>query len=216
MAKKQDKRKDAFVPADAPKAPNARSRVPITEAQRESFLQILRETGVAAWAARQAGRSKSGFDALRRRDPEFARLCDDAIEEANGNIEAEAWRRATQGVDRYEVSGGQVVTHPETGEPLVRKEYSDSLMHTMLKARIQSYATKQYHEVKHQHAHVGAVLTHEDVALLPEARQEQLMDLLSEIEQAKSGQKQLASPDVEDADFTEGEDDTDAELAEIL
>ena len=50
-------------------------------------------------------------------------------------LEDEAMRRAKDGVARFVVSGGKVVMHPETGEPLTKRVFSDTLAMFLLKAR---------------------------------------------------------------------------------
>jgi hypothetical protein len=196
-------------------------KVPITEGQKQCFLNTLRETGVVAWAARIAGRSRSGFDTLKRRDPEFSKLWDDALEEATGLVEHEALRRAVYGTERFEVSGGEVVRHPETGEPIKRVEYSDSLMAMILKARIQSYANKQRIDVTHNYGNAGAVITADQIMKLSEDEQDQLLHLLGRIDEIQKGEStaKLSAEDAEWSEVQDGEEldeDLDAELAKIL
>jgi hypothetical protein len=54
-------------------------------------------------------------------------IWDDAIEAGADVLEAEAWRRAVEGVERPIVSGGKVVT--------TVREYSDTLLIFLLKGR---------------------------------------------------------------------------------
>ena len=50
-------------------------------------------------------------------------------------LEDEAMGRAKEGCARFVVSGGKVVMHPETGEPLTERVFSDTLAMFLLKAR---------------------------------------------------------------------------------
>lgn len=97
-----------------------------TTARRARFLAELAKSGNISAAARGAGLSRSHAYALRASDPEFAAEWADALEEAVDSLEAEARRRAIEGVDSPHFHGGQL-----TGTV---KKYSDSLLMFLLKA----------------------------------------------------------------------------------
>ena len=82
-----------------------------------------------------AGLGRSTAYDRRQNDPGFASAWDAALERGLDALEDEAMRRAKDGVARFVVSSGKVVTHPETGEPLVEYAYSDGLTMFLLKAR---------------------------------------------------------------------------------
>ena len=220
MARKPDGRK-GLLTKDTPRAVNSVQKHPIPEGQKRTFLESLAEHSVVTWAARTAGRSHRAFYEVRKRDPEFARRWEDAVEEAHGRIEREAIRRAVEGTSRYEISAGEVVSHPLTGEPLKRVEYSDNLIGQILRSKLSHYAPKQQIDVKHEHSHNGATITQDQIALLSPDDQETLLNLLNKILVLEQNQKnpQLASS-IEEAEWSEGESeseqDIDAELASIM
>lgn len=83
-------------------------------------------------ACREAKIGRQTFYDRRNSDEEFARLAGIAIEEACDALEAEAWRRAHDGVDEPVYgSGGPGAGTVQVGT--VRK-YSDGLLQTLLKA----------------------------------------------------------------------------------
>lgn len=169
--------------------------LPITEAERRAFLRELRKHGCKAWAARAAGRRTNSFFGLEKRDAAFGRAVADALEEADGRVEAEAVRRAVEGIERYEISGGDVVLDPTTGQPLKRREYSDHLLALILRARNARYRQTQQIDVNHHHA-TGhhASISVDDIWALPPDKRDQLLDLLGEVERLRRG------PDAEPVD----------------
>jgi hypothetical protein len=113
---------------------------------RDAFLAELRKHGIISDAARAVGFNRQLFYEWREEDPEFAKAWDDALDEAAGTLEREAWRRAIEGVEepivgRVERDRDGVVAH-------VRK-YSDSLLTTLLKAhRPEKYRERYEHELR--------------------------------------------------------------------
>lgn len=99
----------------------------MTEDQKIKYLQALLERGLEASAAREAGitlgKVKSEYDA----DPGFFDQAMDRIEEFNDLIEAEAIRRAVDGVKVPVFYKGEHVAD--------RTEYSDSLLSKLLTGR---------------------------------------------------------------------------------
>jgi hypothetical protein len=93
----------------------------------------IRNFGVSL-AAKIAGTSRTRVYALRKCDEEFAAAWEDAEERAADVLEAEAWRRAVDGVPEPLFSVGKVV-RDDDGQPLAIRRYSDTLLVTLLKAR---------------------------------------------------------------------------------
>lgn len=89
------------------------------------FLDRLRQSANVAASARAVGVSSSAVYALRERDGDFRASWDEALEDAYDMLEAEARRRAFEGVEEPVFYQGQ-----EVGT--VRK-YSDSLAQFLLK-----------------------------------------------------------------------------------
>lgn len=96
----------------------------------QSYLDILRDAGTRVKAARQAGIAYATVMARRRDDPEFAAAEDEALDEAADLLEAEARRRAFEGVERTKIVnvGGEAREYVET-------TYSDTLLMFLLKGQ---------------------------------------------------------------------------------
>lgn len=100
------------------------------------FLQLLGETGRVAHAARLVGFLKpDALYARRKRDPEFRAAWNEALERAADIFEAEAVRRAVDGVDKDVYYKGEVV-----GQERV---YSDGLLGKLMEgAKPEKYQKK--------------------------------------------------------------------------
>jgi len=81
-----------------------------------------------------------------KHDPAYAVAFAQAEEKAADALEAEARRRAINGVLRYKFDKGRPITNPETGEPYYELEYSDTLLIFLLKA----HKPTVYRETVHQ------------------------------------------------------------------
>ena len=116
------------------------------------FLDHLRESANIAASARAVGVSSSAAYGLRERDADFRASWDEALEDAFDMLEAEARRRAFQGVEEPVVYQGSMQWKTrqwidEDGEehweylrdaqgnriPLTVTKYSDSLAQFLLK-----------------------------------------------------------------------------------
>lgn len=134
----------------------------MTERQINIFLTELRRHGLEATAAEHAGVSLRKVRAYSNQDDDFADAVNEALERAMDRDEAEARRRAVEGVDEPVIYQGQFtylyedvldaqgnVQLDEHGAPLRRpvldehgnhkiattKKYSDSLLALRLKGR---------------------------------------------------------------------------------
>lgn len=110
------------------------------------FLAALSQTGVVRDATAVARIDRTTAYKARANDPVFAEAWDVACEDAADAAEAEAWRRAVEGVDKPVFQGGLCVG--------TIREYSDGLLTLILKAR----RPEKYRE-RH---HVSAEVTHHD------------------------------------------------------
>lgn len=82
-----------------------------------------------------------------REDEDYADRFQAAKDDFADRLEAEARRRAIDGVQRYVVSAGKLV-YDEEGRPLIEHVYSDSLLSQMLKAhRRELYGDRSTHEI---------------------------------------------------------------------
>jgi hypothetical protein len=97
-----------------------------TSQRRTKFLKELGRSGNISAAARKAGVSRSHAYAMRSTDIDFASEWTDALENAVDSLEAEARRRAVDGVDSPHFHQGNIAG--------TVKKYSDSLLMFLLKA----------------------------------------------------------------------------------
>lgn len=136
----------------------------LTEARKREFLRHLAEHGVAREAARGASPHAKGADGAyktfadeRNRNPAFAQAWDDAIAEAIGKLEREAFRRGVEGwVERgvFDKDGNRV------GD-VVR--FSDRMLELALKRHVPEYRERAQLDVN------GRVQIHADLRARIEA-----------------------------------------------
>ena len=108
-------------------------RCKLIPARRERFLKALADTGSVAAAVAVAGTSRTRCYELRKGDPAFAAAWDEAEEVAADALEAEARRRAVEGVPEPLVSAGKLV-RDDDGQPIAIRRYSDNLLLALLRA----------------------------------------------------------------------------------
>lgn len=117
-------------------APNTNKRGPKPAMRdwRKRFLERYRVHGNQTLAAAEVGISRRRVQQLRRESEEFRAHYDEAAEEAADRLEAEAWRRAVEGVRRKRFNrSGQPIVDPDTGEQYTEQEHSDTLLIFLLK-----------------------------------------------------------------------------------
>ena len=106
----------------------------LTKERQDLFLQALADTGSVTAAIAVASTSRTRVYELRKADPAFATAWDEAEEIAIDRLEAEARRRAVEGVTEPLVSAGKLV-RDDDGQPIAVRRYSDHLLLALLKAR---------------------------------------------------------------------------------
>lgn len=117
------------------------------------FVRTLAATGIISRAAARAGWTTSYAYKLRKDDAEFAAAWDNALEYSTDSVEMEARRRAVEGTMKPVYQQGKLVGHV--------REYSDSLLTTLLKAK----RPNEFREnVKAEVEHKGGVLVVPGVA----------------------------------------------------
>jgi hypothetical protein len=94
---------------------------------KRTYLEALSVTGIINYAAAAARVARSTVYYWLGDDPDFARRHEEAITESTERMEQEAWRRATQGVEKPVYYKGEQVGSI--------REHSDTLLIFMLKAR---------------------------------------------------------------------------------
>lgn len=114
----------------------------VCEEARARFLKALAATGNVTLAAGAAQLPRRGLYHWREQDQGFAAEWAEAIEAATDALEAEARRRAIEGVETTVVHGGRMV-RDDAGNPLTIRRYSDSLLALLLRAhRPEKYRDK--------------------------------------------------------------------------
>jgi hypothetical protein len=108
-------------------------RLRLTRTRRKCFLEALSETGNVTAAIQIAGTSRTRVYELRKEDSSFAAAWEEAEEIAVDGLEAEARRRAVEGVQEPLVSAGKLV-RDDDGEPIAIRRYSDNLLLALLRA----------------------------------------------------------------------------------
>jgi hypothetical protein len=102
------------------------NRTKLTAKKRQLFLEVLAKTGNVSQAAEAIGVRRQTAYEHRAADPEFAKAWEAALEIAADALEAEAWRRAVDGVDEpvgwFKGEAGGTV-----------RKYSDTLLIFLLK-----------------------------------------------------------------------------------
>jgi len=142
----------------------------LSRAHRQArFLKVFRETANIKHSCKVAGISRQTFYEWRDADEDFNAQLAVAEPEANDTLEYAAHDRAVNGVPSYVVSQGKMVYEeiplldeegkPQLnkqggqimlrGKPLIERKYSDTLLVTLLKARMpEKYKDKVEHTGK--------------------------------------------------------------------
>lgn len=128
----------------------------IADLKKRAFLAAFAEAGSIRIAARVAGISERTPWNWAHDDSEAGRVYRAALEDAKriagDSLEAEARRRAVEGVRRLKFYKGEPIIDPETKEPYFEHEYSDVLLIFLLKGAM----PEKYRE-RFQHEHRGLV-----------------------------------------------------------
>lgn len=116
--------------------PPARTKPRRRRPWEKAFLSALAETGIWQKAVDAAGIARDTPRKLAIDHPDFAAEVAEANEKACDLLEAEARRRAYEGLLRKKFSSkGEPLIDPETGEQYVEREYSDRLIELILRAK---------------------------------------------------------------------------------
>lgn len=101
----------------------------LTDAHKVRFIELLRTTGNPSVAARAIGFAPSTLRRHKDEDAAFAEEWADALDEAADALEAEARRRALDGVTREKYIGTK-----DNGRFIEELHYSDTLLVRLLEA----------------------------------------------------------------------------------
>jgi hypothetical protein len=137
--------------------------------QQDAFIEAFEKTALIEHACRAARIPEATVRRWRKEDPDFAERYEDAIRYSLERIEAEALRRAVDGVDEPIVHRGQIAIETEyvidsngelklddNGMPITKpviengrpkyatvKKYSDMLLAKALEAKVAAYQRAQ-------------------------------------------------------------------------
>ena len=153
-----------------------RKTAPRTTAAKSAFLKSFSETGNIGLAAEHAGVARRTHYKWIASDPEYVEAFEEALEEAIDVLEAEARRRAVEGVE--EPTGWY------KGQPggYIRK-YSDVLLMFLLNARRPDIYKRH---VKHEHSGpVGGPIKTESTVDLTVLRDETLEMMREDLKKAE-------------------------------
>jgi hypothetical protein len=120
----------------------------IRHPKKRAYLKALEQVGAITVASDSAGINRDTPQDWRRKDEEFARLEQQALDSFADHLEAEAVRRARAGILKKRFDGkGNPIIDPATGEQYIEREYSDTMLIFLLKGvRPEKYRDK--HEVR--------------------------------------------------------------------
>lgn len=113
-----------------------------SERQKRAFLDRFKVVGNITRVCREIKLNRRTVYLWQETDDTFAAEFRQAEIEATETLEAEAHRRAVEGLRRLKFDKGVAVLDPATGEPYTELEYSDTLLIFLLKAR----APEKYRE----------------------------------------------------------------------
>ena len=100
---------------------------------RPAYLSSLAKNGNKALSAKDAGVTMSAVRMARNRSKDFRAQETEALEQAKGLLEGEAYRRAVLGVNEPVFYQGKQAVDDD-GRPITVKKYSDQLLATLLRA----------------------------------------------------------------------------------
>lgn len=95
--------------------------------KKDAFLELFSQTGNVSLAAKGVETSRQSVYRWRHEDAEFATAWNDAEQTSHDRLEAEAFRRAHDGVEDFKVG--------PNGQFVEMRRYSDTLLIFLLKAR---------------------------------------------------------------------------------
>ena len=104
-----------------------------TRHSRALFLEHLRQSANVTASADFALVDRSTVYRWREEDAAFALAWADTLEAATDALEAEARRRAMDGVEEY-LTGKDGLIRDSDGRPVMQRRYSDTLMVQLLRA----------------------------------------------------------------------------------
>ena len=155
----------------------------------KAFLSALATTGVVLRACEAVGVERTTVWRRRKDDPDFAQAYKEAQHTGALLLEAEAIRRARDGLVRKQFTkAGVPIIDPATGEQYVEYQYSDHLLMMLLKR----YFPDKYREAATQ----VNIQSNTNILVLSEAKRAEILERRRLAAGAKSLNMRAASPSV--------------------
>lgn len=105
-----------------------------TARRKEKFLAAFRETGLLNKSAYVIDIDTETIRRHRKKDPEFSAAYDEALQDFREVLEAEAYRRAVDGIEKGVYYQGALVVSEQ--------QYSDRMLELLLKRHIPAFRDK--------------------------------------------------------------------------
>jgi hypothetical protein len=106
----------------------------IEHPKKRAFLRVYAATCSIIKSSRAAKVSRGSHYHWLDTDPDYARAFNASRRQSVDVLEAEAMRRALEGVDEYVMHAGKPIRDPETGEWMKKRRFSDFLLFKLLQA----------------------------------------------------------------------------------
>jgi len=117
----------------------------ICHPKKRAFLTAYSQWGNVSWAARHAGVSREIHRLWKKKDQEYTEAFSLAKEIACAKLEDEAYRRAVTGTEHHVFHRGKPIKDPETGQPYLKRKFSDRLLIFLLKGAMpEKYGNKAF------------------------------------------------------------------------
>ena len=166
--------------------------IPFDQKRQAEWLEIIRQTGRRAIANVKIGVHRGTVEKHLKDDPDFKREFEESMLYFRESLVSEAVRRGVQGIEEPVFSRGRraLDIHPEDEalpEPEQRlvpakvKRYSDSLLHSLLKAHLPEFADKQIVQNVQDDSALG------DLSDLTPDELEQIQEFLEKVKERKEG-----------------------------
>lgn len=125
---------------------------PGVQGRCRNFLEVFRKCGNITLAANRIGITVTQVHTWRKRYPEFTKNFDLAKEEAADLLEAEALRRAVNGVENYKFHEGVPLMDPSNPSKfLIERKFSDPLLIFLLRATRPEKFKDSHGDITHNH-----------------------------------------------------------------
>jgi transposase-like protein len=117
---------------------------------QQSFIDAFVQHGIVTRACQEVGIHRSILRQWEEHDEEFSLAYNLAKEKVNDIYRDEARRRAVEGTTKYVISQGKIVYVEDENKnivPLIERQYSDTMLQFIMKARMPEYREKSQMDI---------------------------------------------------------------------